>query len=304
VNQAVGGTVAYDTAGRLYTAFLPDAGNFWVGHKTDSGWTAGLAVSLFVYGWFWVDVGCLTVANDGSPWYFAYVSWMESQYVWGQENALIHYTGDTWVEVSSGSAVPLALVPHGDSVGWVTSDLPGSGFMLCDGDTVGPVNDNLVAGLAYTAEDIPLVAWVPRYSSAAPVFAFRTDRWRTENIPGPAGVNGIDIEVDTAGQVVIVYSTQDSGLWCARGTDVVGFRQVSEQPPARQALLPTVMRGVLNLEVGSRQNTGSRGELLDAAGRRVAELRAGANDVSRLAPGVYFVRQGPSAAVHRVVFVR
>jgi hypothetical protein len=31
--------------------------------------------------------------------------------------------------------------------------------------------------------------------------------------------------------------------------------------------------------------------LLDAAGRRVMELRQGANDVSRLAAGVYFVRE-------------
>jgi hypothetical protein len=34
----------------------------------------------------------------------------------------------------------------------------------------------------------------------------------------------------------------------------------------------------------------SRAALLDAAGRKVAELRDGANDVRSLAPGVYFVR--------------
>jgi YVTN family beta-propeller protein len=51
----------------------------------------------------------------------------------------------------------------------------------------------------------------------------------------------------------------------------------------------TVFRGVLNLGVDSRQQTGYRAELLDAAGRRVMILRAGANDVRALAPGVYFV---------------
>jgi len=51
----------------------------------------------------------------------------------------------------------------------------------------------------------------------------------------------------------------------------------------------SVVRGVLNLGVDSRQQTVDRAELLDAAGRRVMELHAGANDVSRLAPGVYFV---------------
>jgi len=38
----------------------------------------------------------------------------------------------------------------------------------------------------------------------------------------------------------------------------------------------------------------SRAVLLDAAGRKVVELRAGPNDVRHLAPGVYFVRE-PSA---------
>lgn len=52
---------------------------------------------------------------------------------------------------------------------------------------------------------------------------------------------------------------------------------------------PTVVRGVLNLGVGSRQETVDRAELLDAAGRKVLNLRAGANDVGSLAAGVYFV---------------
>jgi len=34
---------------------------------------------------------------------------------------------------------------------------------------------------------------------------------------------------------------------------------------------------------------------MDAAGRKVLDLRPGANDISRLSPGVYFVRSEPSA---------
>jgi hypothetical protein len=37
------------------------------------------------------------------------------------------------------------------------------------------------------------------------------------------------------------------------------------------------------------------GLLLDAAGRRVLALQPGANDVSQLAPGVYFVRAGSAS---------
>jgi hypothetical protein len=39
---------------------------------------------------------------------------------------------------------------------------------------------------------------------------------------------------------------------------------------------------------------GSRQELLDISGRRVAELHAGPNDVSRLAPGIYFLHSRTS----------
>jgi hypothetical protein len=40
--------------------------------------------------------------------------------------------------------------------------------------------------------------------------------------------------------------------------------------------------------------------LLDAAGRKVMGLHAGANDVSRLAPGVYFVREAQAQVLRKV----
>ena len=69
----------------------------------------------------------------------------------------------------------------------------------------------------------------------------------------------------------------------------------------------TVVRGVLVLDaVGSRQNVDCRAELQDISGRKVLDLRPGANDVSGLAPGVYFVRAvscGLSAASCQKVVV-
>jgi len=56
---------------------------------------------------------------------------------------------------------------------------------------------------------------------------------------------------------------------------------------------PTVVRGRLNLQ-SSIFNLQSA-ELMDAAGRRVMKLVAGENDVSRLAPGVYFLREATGA---------
>jgi hypothetical protein len=50
-----------------------------------------------------------------------------------------------------------------------------------------------------------------------------------------------------------------------------------------------LVRGVLMLTASSLEREAS-GVLLDATGRRVTSLRTGANDVSGLAPGVYFLR--------------
>jgi len=275
------GSIAYDTAGRLHTAFNQSGSDFWAGHETDSGWTAGLAVSLFGTGSYVLDLACFTVAADGGPWYFAYLYWWWSQIVWGEETALMHFSGDTWDTVwdksGQGMPIPLALVPHSDSVGWVSV---GNGVLLCDSETVDSVSENSVAGLTYTIEDVPLVTWVPRYSSAAPVFAFKTDRWRTENIPGPDGVGGIDVEVGENGQVFIVYSTEDSGLWCARGTDVVGVEEGHKLPASSRRLAATIIR---SLPAGA--------VAFDAMGRRVVTPRS----------GVFFVREAQAQAVRKVV---
>jgi hypothetical protein len=54
--------------------------------------------------------------------------------------------------------------------------------------------------------------------------------------------------------------------------------------------LPTVVRGVLFMPEASNLKPQATSCLLDISGRKVLDLRSGANDVSGLAPGVYFVR--------------
>jgi hypothetical protein len=80
------------------------------------------------------------------------------------------------------------------------------------------------------------------------------------------------------------------------------------QSPSISKMIPTVVRGVLRMPgLGTRSGLSdnpvmSRAVLLDAVGREVMELRPGANDVSRLAPGVYFVRaEGQGARAFKVV---
>jgi hypothetical protein len=61
----------------------------------------------------------------------------------------------------------------------------------------------------------------------------------------------------------------------------------------RTVNLPTVVRGVLFLAEATSPKP-QAASLMDATGRKVAALHAGANDVRALAPGVYFVRQASS----------
>jgi hypothetical protein len=67
----------------------------------------------------------------------------------------------------------------------------------------------------------------------------------------------------------------------------------------------TIIRGVLFLD-GDCPRTGTvpKTILLDISGRKVADLKPGANDISRLAPGVYFASTVGSGNQTRLVLVR
>jgi len=102
--------------------------------------------------------------------------------------------------------------------------------------------------------------------------------------------------VDQAGQAILVL----------RDTSLAGLSGVSAFSQSRT--MPTVVRGVLMM--GDRgQKTGDRAELLDISGRKVIDLKPGANDVRGIAPGVYFVRRASSvgrdaSSVTKVVVTR
>ena len=112
--------------------------------------------------------------------------------------------------------------------------------------------------------------------------------------PGPRWVSAL--ARGPGGQVFLAYdgwagnvqgrSYNNARIWGKIGP----FGGIAESPAPTTpcvALTPGIVRGVLNLPPappGRRQAA-----LLDIAGRAVFELQAGPNDVSRLAPGVYFV---------------
>jgi hypothetical protein len=111
-------------------------------------------------------------------------------------------------------------------------------------------------------------------------------------------------------QPVIAFCETDGSIWLAHGVDVVGQSEERGEPTAHSLqLTATAVRGVLWRKAYGTRQTAYGAELLDIAGRRVLELREGANDVSRLSPGVYFVREAAggersAASIRKVVVTR
>jgi len=85
---------------------------------------------------------------------------------------------------------------------------------------------------------------------------------------------------------------------------------VEESPrPQAASFKPaaTVVRSVLFLsEAVSGERSAVCAQLLDISGRKVLDLKPGANDVSRLRAGVYFVReaQAQAQAVRKIILTR
>jgi hypothetical protein len=74
----------------------------------------------------------------------------------------------------------------------------------------------------------------------------------------------------------------------------------------RRDVMATIVRGMLNLQTAIYKRQ-SEMVLMDAAGRKVLDLQYGPNDVSRLAPGVYFVQaqaQTQARVIRKVVVTR
>jgi hypothetical protein len=140
------------------------------------------------------------------------------------------------------------------------------------------------------------------------------DEWSSPIVltsPDSGDVRFPSIVCEADSGVHVVWSDASSGnpdVYYLRGAmpgaGVAGPRpssRVSRPVPAA-----TIIRGVLNLQP-TFCNLRSEIILLSVDGRRVMDLKPGANDVRALAPGVYFVRGPetedgrPDAAIRKVV---
>jgi len=80
----------------------------------------------------------------------------------------------------------------------------------------------------------------------------------------------------------------------------LGVEEPAAGPRTMRARDATLLRGALFLQETSSQRPHAA-RLLDVGGRKVIDLRFGANDVSHLAPGVYFIKSSSSAPTRKIV---
>ena len=115
------------------------------------------------------------------------------------------------------------------------------------------------------------------------------------------------IAADDQYRLNAVWNSSETGNWEVFTTfaDTTGIAEPAGGPlsPVCMGVFPNPARGVV------RFGGTSGAVLFDRDGRRVAELKSGANDVSHLAPGIYFVRSASSAgrgasSVRKVIIAR
>ena len=185
-----------------------------------------------------------------------------------------------------------------------SSGLPATGSPLFEADSVGVATPaswlEVPAGLSVYVRDIWIVAFWPRHATGPAIGEDRSDPIDERSWFGSPTVRWFN------------YTTGDlmMRLDVAYPTPGVEDAAAAARPAPPTA---TVVRAVLNMPSGHDPNSpdgiGSCPcGLYDANGRRVVTLRPGANDVSGLAPGVYFVREiagsSEQAVVRKVLVVR
>ena len=266
--------------------------------------------SLFVVGWF--------CGGNGAWQHRAQMLDLAGRQLWGLAGAPI-----SGVFNSTSSAVGLSASRRGQSVWLWSENLAGT----CDffaqkldsagsrsWDTIGVLvgsSDTSQGGLSATVDDRggAIGAW-PLYHQNWDIYAQRVDSagrlcWSDTGLAVCRDIYNQrwapHVVTDGAGGAIVAWSDA-RGIFAQRVADGAAVEEAPSAEVRATNAGPTVFRGVLFLPKSVRPSasaSSSANWLLDAAGRKVAVLHTGANDVSAFAPGVYFVRLESRGASHK-----
>lgn len=107
-----------------------------------------------------------------------------------------------------------------------------------------------------------------------------------------------------------IWQSNRSGNWDIWGSYIyaTGVEESHKPQATRPSTQVSIVRNVLEVNAYGTRHTAHGAALLDISGCWAMDLHSGQNDVSRLAPGVYFVRetqaQAQAQAIRKVVITR
>ena len=282
----------------------------FVSTRADTGWATTTLVCAGP-GFYLAEshtAGCFS--RDNRAYVFTHDFWDFEHGIGGADLSLFEGYGNQWrVAWDSGEcwgcvALALALDTAGVPAYCFTS--PEGSLFLVDESI-----DTLVsrASLQFDTLNRPHVAYIASlWSFDRLKYAYRTrGNWFIVEVPDTCAVVGCDLLLDSLAEPFIAYVRSDGGLWLAHGVDVVGQSEEESKPQAA-SLKPqaTVVRGVLRVQVSLFAIHTS---LFDMTGRQVMALHPGPNDVRRLSPGIYSMRQASglkreASSITKVVVTR
>lgn len=281
--------------------------------RTDSGWrTSTVDTGKVNYSNYF---GCFFLVVDGADRLHAFCRncWQfppapVGRPIFGQDISLYRQLGSVWqcslvatVSARGFRSLSMAL----DSLGNEAVCYSGGyspGYFYFNGSRIDSGSSS--ARVAIDSLDRPHIAFVFR----SLIYRYLDSRgWHIDTRSPDTNIVVGDVLFDSAGQPIVAYHVPGNGVWLARGVDIVGVERTPNAEVRTLNAGPSIVRGVLLLPVS---HFSIRSSLFDQSGRKVMELAPGPNDVSGLAPGVYFVREqsafssqhsGPSAVRKAVV---
>ncbi|MBN2464049.1 T9SS type A sorting domain-containing protein [candidate division WOR-3 bacterium] len=259
------------------------------------------------------DCPLLVWENEGDVYYSEYVdgSWQARQEVAHSDSLDRNpdIISHTWFPMHVGPWVCWESVRDGDTAIYGTAeDTFSVGRRWCD--TTGAGNNRSPCGTPalYTTDywnEFAAIAWVSDRTGNNDVYA-RTMFSDGDEYVDNNSANDINPTLTTMWltQHWCVWQSDRSGNWDLFGGYIyaVGVEENNQPQATSLKPMPTIIRGMLHVPAWGFMR-GASCVMLDISGRKVLDLAPGANDVSRLAPGVYFVRldAGDCRATEKVV---
>jgi len=304
-------SLSYDPAGRPSLTFKDSLYQGCLGVKTDSGWDTNVVFLPSEYTWFYTLSRPAWRRGEGCAFMWAEV-WSDHQGTDGYGVGLLKRDGGRWTDdtivwgYSGGSSGFAALVDSSDSIHtfWSASDPHGTNELFCDTVLLDSATD--IGAACLDDADRVQCAWAP-WSGGLKFGIPGHETWVVQDTGNPVWC---DVTTDHLSQPVIAFCRDDGSIWVAHGVDVVGLSEDQQTPTANGSRpTATVIRSVLLLQEASGRKPQATRCLLDISGRKVLDLTPGANDVSTLPLGVYFVHsvldvKADAPSVTKVVIAR